>query len=59
MTLVGLLLVLTVIAVAMYLISAYVPTPVSWILLVVCGIALVLIVLQVAGVNLGGVRVGA
>ena len=58
MTILGLILVLTVIAVAMILIRQYVPTPVSYILLVVCGIALVIIVLQVAGLNLGAVRVG-
>ena len=59
MSLLALILVLAVIGVAMMLIHQYVPSPFSIILLVVCGVVLLFVVLQVAGVNLGGVRVGA
>jgi hypothetical protein len=59
MDLISVLLVLVVVGIAMYLIRAYVPTPFSWILLVICGIVLLVFVLQIVGfTDLGSIRVG-
>lgn len=48
----SLLIVLTVIAVAMYLVYRYVPEPMKWIFLAILGIALLIVVFRVAGIHI-------
>jgi uncharacterized membrane-anchored protein len=56
MDLISLLVVLVVIGAAMYLVYAYVqPQPLKWIFEAVLAIVLIIVVLRVAGVDLGGV----
>jgi len=49
----SLLIVLCVIAVAMYLVYAYVPVPLKWIFMAVLGVVLLIVVFRTAGISLG------
>lgn len=48
----SLLIVLLVIAVAMYLVYRYIPEPMKWIFMAILGIALIIVVFRTAGIAL-------
>lgn len=55
MSILGIVLVIVVLAVAFYLVSRYVPDPFRWVALLILGVIVIVWVVQVLG--LGGTRI--